>query len=200
MLPVSNPNKRKRYSPKSSSCTSNKQHDNTIEVQAQDYNCPICKDFMLGPILQCIDGHLICHKCFSALATMKCPTCRRKYPDGQPGRNRALEKIVERLVIQCKNGCGVRGKATTMFAHLQDCRKRPTRCVYNWPASKVRLECCLHPYVPVKYLALYYREEHPLYYQAGKEHIIPMTRYREGTPAPFSSSNLVDGLARITDL
>jgi len=64
----------------------------------------------------------------------------------------------------------------------------------------MRLEWCQHPDVPVKDLALHYREEHPLCYQAGKEHIIPMTGYREGTPAPFSSSTLVDGSARISDL
>ena len=199
MLPVSNPYKRKRDSPTSSSCTGNKQHDNTIEVEEQDYNCPICMDFMLGPILQCIDGHLICQKCFLSLASNKCPTCRREYPDGQPGRNRALEMIVQRLNIQCKNGCRFIGKAIDMFFHLRLCRKRLTQCIYNWPSSNVRHACCDH-YVPFEDLAVHYREEHPPYYQAGKEHIIPMTGYREGTPAPFSSSNFVDGLARITDL
>lgn len=43
------------------------------------FECPVCFDYVLPPILQCQSGHLVCSNCRPKLTC--CPTCR-----GQLGR------------------------------------------------------------------------------------------------------------------
>jgi len=53
------------------------------------FECPVCFDYVLPPILQCHAGHLVCSNCRPKLTC--CPTCR-----GQLGgniRNLAMEKV-----------------------------------------------------------------------------------------------------------
>lgn len=38
------------------------------------FECPVCMDYALPPILQCQSGHIVCSACRSKLST--CPTCR----------------------------------------------------------------------------------------------------------------------------
>ena len=38
------------------------------------FECPVCYDYVLPPILQCQSGHLVCSSCRSKLTC--CPTCR----------------------------------------------------------------------------------------------------------------------------
>lgn len=38
------------------------------------FECPVCMDFALPPILQCQSGHIVCASCRSKLSS--CPTCR----------------------------------------------------------------------------------------------------------------------------
>lgn len=59
---------------------------------ASFFECPVCFDYVLPPILQCQSGHLVCSSCRSKLTC--CPTCR-----GSLGniRNLAMEKVC----IQC---------------------------------------------------------------------------------------------------
>ena len=38
------------------------------------FECPVCYDYVLPPILQCQSGHLVCSSCRSKLTL--CPTCR----------------------------------------------------------------------------------------------------------------------------
>lgn len=55
---------------------------------ASFFECPVCFDYVLPPILQCQSGHLVCSSCRSKLTC--CPTCR-----GSLGniRNLAMEKV-----------------------------------------------------------------------------------------------------------
>lgn len=55
---------------------------------ASFFECPVCFDYVLPPILQCQSGHLVCSSCRSKLSC--CPTCR-----GSLGniRNLAMEKV-----------------------------------------------------------------------------------------------------------
>lgn len=57
------------------------------------FECPVCFDYVLPPILQCQSGHLVCSNCRPKLTG--CPTCR-----GPLGENRfsktKLEIIFER--------------------------------------------------------------------------------------------------------
>lgn len=56
---------------------------------ASFFECPVCFDYVLPPILQCQSGHLVCSSCRTKLTC--CPTCR-----GSLGniRNLAMEKVV----------------------------------------------------------------------------------------------------------
>lgn len=38
------------------------------------FECPVCFDYVLPPILQCQSGHLVCSNCRPKLNC--CPTCR----------------------------------------------------------------------------------------------------------------------------
>lgn len=38
------------------------------------FECPVCFDYVLPPILQCQSGHLVCSSCRPKLTC--CPTCR----------------------------------------------------------------------------------------------------------------------------
>ena len=70
------------------------------------FECPVCFDYVLPPILQCHAGHLVCSNCRPKLTC--CPTCR-----GQLGgniRNLAMEKVASTVMFPCKyssGGCGV---------------------------------------------------------------------------------------------
>ena len=52
------------------------------------FECPVCFDYVLPPILQCQSGHLVCGSCRPKLTC--CPTCR-----GTLGniRNLGMEKV-----------------------------------------------------------------------------------------------------------
>ncbi|CAK9825738.1 E3 ubiquitin-protein ligase SIAH1B [Anthophora retusa] len=52
------------------------------------FECPVCFDYVLPPILQCQSGHLVCSNCRPKLNC--CPTCRG--PLGNI-RNLAMEKV-----------------------------------------------------------------------------------------------------------
>ena len=70
------------------------------------FECPVCFDYVLPPILQCHAGHLVCSNCRPKLTC--CPTCR-----GQLGgniRNLAMEKVASTVMFPCKyssGGCGL---------------------------------------------------------------------------------------------
>eukprot|EP00930_Biecheleria_cincta_P032528 TRINITY_DN22573_c0_g1_i1.p1 TRINITY_DN22573_c0_g1~~TRINITY_DN22573_c0_g1_i1.p1 ORF type:complete len:353 (-),score=46.06 TRINITY_DN22573_c0_g1_i1:251-1309(-) len=99
---------------------------NSIVVDDEDFQCPICMDLMLGEIVQCREGHTLCGTCATGFLT--CPTCRSRYPEGRPVRNRALEAMASKLTVPCKHNCGFRDKAGSMPAHWSDCPKRPLEC------------------------------------------------------------------------
>lgn len=50
--------------------------DNSSGTQdlASLFECPVCFDYVLPPILQCQSGHLVCSNCRPRLTC--CPTCR----------------------------------------------------------------------------------------------------------------------------
>lgn len=64
---------------------------------ASFFECPVCFDYVLPPILQCQSGHLVCSTCRSKLTC--CPTCRG--PLGNI-RNLAMEKVNRLLIVPIK--------------------------------------------------------------------------------------------------
>lgn len=62
------------------------------------FECPVCFDYVLPPILQCQAGHLVCNHCRQKLSC--CPTCRG--PLTPSIRNLAMEKVASTLPFPCK--------------------------------------------------------------------------------------------------
>lgn len=91
------------------------------------FECPVCFDYVLPPILQCHAGHLVCSSCRPKLTC--CPTCR-----GQLGgniRNLAMEKVASTVMFPCRyqsSGCGLSLLHTDKTDHEETCEFRPYSC------------------------------------------------------------------------
>lgn len=91
------------------------------------FECPVCFDYVLPPILQCHAGHLVCSSCRPKLTC--CPTCR-----GQLGgniRNLAMEKVASTVMFPCKyqqSGCVASLLHTQKADHEEACEFRPYSC------------------------------------------------------------------------
>uniref|UniRef100_A0A8D0CSR9 RING-type E3 ubiquitin transferase n=1 Tax=Sander lucioperca TaxID=283035 RepID=A0A8D0CSR9_SANLU len=91
------------------------------------FECPVCFDYVLPPILQCQAGHLVCNLCRQKLSC--CPTCRG--PLTPSIRNLAMEKVASTLPFPCKYssaGCGLSLHHTEKPDHEEVCEFRPYTC------------------------------------------------------------------------
>jgi len=91
------------------------------------FECPVCFDYVLPPILQCHAGHLVCSNCRPKLTC--CPTCRG--PLGNNIRNLAMEKVASTVMFPCKyssGGCMVTLLHTEKIEHEETCEFRPYSC------------------------------------------------------------------------
>ncbi|XP_013422072.1 E3 ubiquitin-protein ligase SIAH1 [Lingula anatina] len=90
------------------------------------FECPVCFDYALPPIMQCQSGHIVCSSCRPKLSC--CPTCRG--PLGNI-RNLAMEKVAMTVMFPCKymsNGCAVNLLHTEKTEHEETCEFRPYCC------------------------------------------------------------------------
>ncbi|KAK8392291.1 hypothetical protein O3P69_017698 [Scylla paramamosain] len=90
------------------------------------FECPVCFDYVLPPILQCQSGHLVCANCRPKLTC--CPTCRG--PLGNI-RNLAMEKVASTVMFPCKyssSGCSATLLHTDKTEHEDTCEFRPYMC------------------------------------------------------------------------
>ncbi|XP_076205378.1 E3 ubiquitin-protein ligase SIAH1 isoform X3 [Aptenodytes patagonicus] len=89
------------------------------------FECPVCFDYVLPPILQCQSGHLVCSNCRPKLTC--CPTCRG--PLGSI-RNLAMEKVANSVLFPCKyasSGCEITLPHTEKAEHEELCVIRQPR-------------------------------------------------------------------------
>ncbi|XP_043279988.1 E3 ubiquitin-protein ligase Siah1 isoform X1 [Venturia canescens] len=90
------------------------------------FECPVCFEYVLPPILQCQSGHLVCSNCRPKLSC--CPTCRG--PLGNI-RNLAMEKVASNVMFPCKystSGCTVTMVHIDKPDHEDACEFRPYSC------------------------------------------------------------------------
>uniref|UniRef100_A0A1B0FGE3 E3 ubiquitin-protein ligase n=1 Tax=Glossina morsitans morsitans TaxID=37546 RepID=A0A1B0FGE3_GLOMM len=90
------------------------------------FECPVCFDYVLPPILQCSSGHLVCVSCRSKLTC--CPTCRGPLANI---RNLAMEKVAYSVRFPCKYsacGCPAVVLYTEKQQHEEICEYRPYPC------------------------------------------------------------------------
>ncbi|XP_038001708.1 E3 ubiquitin-protein ligase SIAH2 [Motacilla alba alba] len=91
------------------------------------FECPICFDYVLPPILQCQAGHLVCKQCRQQLSL--CPTCRGSLTPNI--RNLAMEKVASAVLFPCKYataGCSLTLHHTEKPKHEAICEYRPYSC------------------------------------------------------------------------
>lgn len=96
------------------------------------FECPVCYGYMLPPILQCHNGHLICRDCRPKLS--RCPICRCGLASI---RNLFMEKLATWVRFPCKhapNGCAERLSPFHIRVHEGRCDFQPSSC--PWPAAR----------------------------------------------------------------
>jgi E3 ubiquitin-protein ligase SIAH1 len=128
---LTNPKRREITNTGSSSSNSSISSASGIDTSmsadlASLFECPVCFDYVLPPILQCQSGHLVCSSCRSKLTC--CPTCR-----GSLGniRNLAMEKVASNVKFPCKHsnyGCTASLVYTEKADHEEGCEFRPYLC------------------------------------------------------------------------
>lgn len=97
------------------------QHQELVNL----FECPVCFDYALPPILQCQSGHIVCSQCRQKLSS--CPTCRG--PLGNI-RNLGMEKVADTILFPCKyqtNGCQLNLMHKHKLEHEDGCDFRPVR-------------------------------------------------------------------------
>ncbi|CAF2130424.1 unnamed protein product [Rotaria magnacalcarata] len=105
-----------------STSNSSNQHQDLVNL----FECPVCFDYALPPILQCQSGHIVCSQCRQKLSS--CPTCRG--PLGNI-RNLGMEKVADTIVFPCKyqtNGCLSNLVHKHKLEHEDCCDFRPYMC------------------------------------------------------------------------
>ncbi|KAF6767919.1 hypothetical protein AHF37_10226 [Paragonimus kellicotti] len=98
---------------------------NAVDL-ASLFECPVCMDYALPPILQCQSGHIVCAACRSKLSS--CPTCRGNLDNI---RNLAMEKLASSVMFPCKystSGCPETFHYTSKGDHEAVCEYRPYDC------------------------------------------------------------------------
>nr|XP_015216141.1 PREDICTED: E3 ubiquitin-protein ligase SIAH2 [Lepisosteus oculatus] len=87
------------------------------------FECPVCFDYVLPPILQCQAGHLVCNQCRQKLTC--CPTCRGSLSPSI--RNLAMEKVASAVLFPCKKAIAHRLRTAIL--------RRQATAVFNGYAS-----------------------------------------------------------------
>ncbi len=102
------------------------QHQDLVNL----FECPVCFDYALPPILQCQSGHIVCSQCRQKLSS--CPTCRG--PLGNI-RNLGMEKVADTIVFPCKyqtNGCLLSLMHKHKLEHEDSCDFRPVNNLFSF--------------------------------------------------------------------
>jgi E3 ubiquitin-protein ligase SIAH1 len=89
----------------------------------EQLKCPVCKEYMLPPIMLCGNGHNICSSCKEKFP--KCPTCRESLSNTQ---NKALENLALRVEFPCHNkphGCTLTFPIALIREHQDVCEYNP---------------------------------------------------------------------------
>ncbi|XP_015792407.1 E3 ubiquitin-protein ligase Siah1 [Tetranychus urticae] len=107
------------------------------------FECPVCFDYVLPPILQCQNGHLLCSACRKQLTN--CPTCR--IPISNNIRNLQMEKLAMNLLFPCKyssQGCLLNLTCSDKTDHEDSCDFKSyscpcpgSNCKWNGPLKQV---------------------------------------------------------------
>ena len=126
----------------------------------QHFEYPCCYEYILPPIWQCKQGHLICTSCKNKV--LSCPTCRGTL---DTIRCLALEKISESLQFPCKYDCDKMLHTSEKLQHEDECQLHPFNCpmdgynnCQNWKGDRNAV---------VKHLLSHHTVNQRIYYKYG---------------------------------
>lgn len=108
-----------------------KMNNTAYENLLRSLECPVCTNYMIPPIKQCLTGHSFCGRCHEQLSGMvgaKCPLCQEKLTQS---RNITLESIAETANYPCMNkdaGCNKTLPCQEMSKHQGECFFREALC------------------------------------------------------------------------
>ena len=91
------------------------------------FECPVCFEYVLPPILQCQNGHLVCQSCRQRITS--CPTCRIQITTNI--RNLQMEKLASTVQFPCKystGGCNAHLLYKDKTEHEDTCVFKPYSC------------------------------------------------------------------------
>ncbi|KAL3283455.1 hypothetical protein HHI36_006599 [Cryptolaemus montrouzieri] len=128
----------------------------------EEFECPVCMEYMFPPIHQCTMGHTFCVTCFDKIR--RCPTCR--CPKGV-SRAYALERIHARVTFPCKyklEGCNEKILGVNLNQHHEVCEFANNPCPF---ANAMHCRW----YGPKSEIIHHCRKVHPTNTQSGN-HII----------------------------
>lgn len=94
-----------------------------------ELECPVCHEYMVPPIHQCIAGHSICAVCKTQV--LNCPTCRENILDT---RNFSLEKMTSLINYSCKYSdfdCPFVSLGKDIKQHESTCKYGPYLCPFD---------------------------------------------------------------------
>ncbi|XP_066259985.1 E3 ubiquitin-protein ligase Siah1-like isoform X2 [Euwallacea similis] len=101
------------------------ENDSRLEKHiSKEFECPVCFNYIIPPIMMCINSHVICFDCWRRC--ISCPTCRVKK---SITRAWALERIHSFIAFPCKwEGCPYIASGPDRMLHVNVCRFYPTTC------------------------------------------------------------------------
>lgn len=101
---------------------------------ASVFECPVCLDLIMPPIVQCVNGHLLCSPCSMKISSV-CPLCREQISHV---RALAMEKVAGKLPYPCKyssNGCTAQALLNQKLDHERTCDFRTCPCIFTEEAT-----------------------------------------------------------------
>ena len=118
----------------------------------KDLECPVCLSIPREiPIPACPVGHIVCRTCKTKV--QECPTCKRKYPNGELEITNSLAaSLIDKVPHRCKYQdfkCDIKKKLSEIVKHEKICPERTVTCPNLGCNQEVQLKK-FHEHVTVK--------------------------------------------------
>ena len=109
----------------------------------KDLECPVCLSIPREmPIPACPAGHIVCRTCKTKV--QECPTCKRKYPNGELEITNSLAaSLIDKVPHRCKYHdfkCEVKMKLSEIVKHEKQCQERTVKCPHLQCGQEVQLK------------------------------------------------------------
>ncbi|KAG5896738.1 hypothetical protein JTB14_031720 [Gonioctena quinquepunctata] len=108
---------------------------NVSNLLRSQLECPVCTEYLVGPIFACRKGHGLCRKC--KLRIQQCPSCETEF---EGSRCYQLENLAENIQIVCSNnnsGCNFVGNLQQISLHESVCDLRQNQNLQQSSIPKI---------------------------------------------------------------